>query len=218
MTKRGLDTFLSLPVNSDETWQGGIIPMADVLGIPPAEDADETAMVLWRSTSSELVHAKPISLAGEGRLNGFVEVMLELNTALEFPVRPVQIECNDPELTDGLNDLLRDSGTTAVLVPEMTEWNAVLQDMTEHFGLAGPPIPSLMDVGCTEQQIREFADAAAAFYRAKLWDYLDDIDLIKIETPKPPRHLKNAVVLGAASETHGLGFYDKRHSPSSQRH
>jgi tetratricopeptide (TPR) repeat protein len=69
-------------------------------------------------------------------------------------------------------------------------------------------MPSLMDVGCTEQQIREFADAAAAFYRAKLWNYLDDIDLIKIETPKPPRYLKNAVVLGAASETYGLGFYD----------
>ena len=208
MNKRGLDKFLSLPVNSDETWQGGIVPMADVLGIPPAEDADEMGMVLWHSTSTELVHANPISLAGEGRLNGLVEAMLELNTEHEFPFRPVRIECNDPELADGLNNLLRDSGTTAVLVPEMTEWNSVLQDMLEHFGSAGPRIPSLLDVGCTEQQIREFADAAAAFYRARLWDYLGDVDLIKIETPKPPRYLKNAVVLGAASQTYGLGFYD----------
>ena len=208
MNKRTLKKFLSLPVNSDEAWQGGIVPMADVLGIPPAEDADDTAMVLWRSTSSELVHAKPISLVGEDRLNGFVEVMLELNTVHEFSFRPAQIECNDRELADELSNLLRDSGTTATFVAEMTEWIAVLQDMTEHFGLAGPPIPSLMDVGCTEQQIREFADAAAAFYRAKLWEYLDDIDLIKIEAPKPPRYLKNAVVLGAASETYGLGFYD----------
>lgn len=69
-------------------------------------------------------------------------------------------------------------------------------------------MPSLRDAGCTEQQIREFADAAAAFYRAKLWDYLDDIDLVEIETPKPPRYLKHAVVLGAAAETYGLGFYD----------
>ena len=90
MNKHTLKKFLSLPVNSDETWQGGIVPMADVLGIPPAEDADEMAMVLWRSTSRELVHAKPISLAGESRRNGFVEVMLELYTAHEFPFRPAQ--------------------------------------------------------------------------------------------------------------------------------
>ena len=159
--------------------------MADVLGIPPGDDAHEMAMVLWRSTSSELVHAKPIVLADENRLNGFVDVMHGLYTEFEFPFRPAQIECNDRALAEGLSNLLRDSGTTAIFVAEMTEWNAVLQDMTEHFGLAGPPIPSLMDVGCTEQQIREFADAAAAFYRAKLWDFLDDIDLIKIETPKP---------------------------------
>jgi len=41
-----------------------------------------------------------------------------------------------------------------------------------------------------------------------LWDYIHDIDLIKIEKPKPPRYLKYTVVLGAASETYGLGLYD----------
>ena len=208
MNKRTLKKFLSLPVNPDETWQGGIIPMADVLGIPLAEDADEMAMVLWRSTSSELVHAKPALQSGESRLNEIVEVMLELYTENDFPFRPARIECNDRGLADGLSDLLRDSGTTAIFVAEMTQWNAVRQDMMEHFGSAAPSMPSLMDVGCTEQQIREFANAAAAFYRAKLWDYLDDVDLIKIETPKPPRYLKTAVVLGAAAETYGLGFYD----------
>ena len=208
MNKRTLKEFLSLPVNSDDTWQGGIVPIADVLGIPPAEDADEMAMVLWRSKSSDLAHAKPILLAGESRLNGIVEVMLELYTENDFPFRPAQIECNDRELADGLSNLLRNSDTSASFVPEMAEWNAVLQDMTEHLGSTGPLIPSLMDVGCTEPQIREFADAAAAFYRAKLWEYLDDIDLIKVETPKPPRYLKYAGVLGAASETYGLGFYD----------
>ncbi len=63
MNARALKGFLSLPVDSNETWQGGIVPMADMLGIPPAEDADEMALVLWRSTSSQLVHANPSSLA-----------------------------------------------------------------------------------------------------------------------------------------------------------
>ena len=110
MNKHTLKRFLTLPVNSDETWQGGIVAMADALGIPPSEDADEMAMVLWRSKASELVHAKPILLAGESRLNGMVEVMLDLCMENDFPFRPVQIECNDRGLADGLSNLLRDSG------------------------------------------------------------------------------------------------------------
>ncbi len=207
MNTRLLKKFLSLPVNADETWQGGIVSMSDVLGMPPAREADEIAMVLWRSTSSELVHGKPVSLANETRLDAFVEGMLELSSEHEFPFRPARIECNHPELADGLSDLLGDAGTTAA-VAEMREWHAVLEDLAEHFDAAGPPIPSLADVGCTEPQIEEFAVAAAAFYRARLWDHLDDVDLIKIESPRPPCCLKYAVVLGAASETYGLGFYD----------
>lgn len=208
MNKPALKKYLSLPVNPDEVWQGGIVPMANLLGIPPAEDTEEMAMVLWRSTSSELVHAQPISAEGGTGLGGFVEVMLEFSTAHEFPFRPVRIECNDRELADELSSLLRDSGTTAIFLDEMPEWKAVLQDMTEHFGSVGSLIPSLMDVGCNERQIREFADAAAAFHRARLWDYLDDADLIKIENPEPPRHLRYATVLGSGGQEYGLGFYD----------
>ena len=142
------------------------------------------------------------------RLEGFVEVLLEFYAEQNFPFRPALIECNDREMAAELGELFRDSGTSARFVSEMVEWNAVLQDMAEHFGPARPRLPSLRDSGCREKQIREFAEASAAFYRAGLWNYLDDVDLIKIETPKPPRYLKYTVVLGAASNTYGLGFFD----------
>lgn len=58
-----------------------------------------------------------------------------------------------------------------------------------------------------DEQVREFAAAAAEFYRTKLWEVLDDTDLIKIETPRPPRFMKHAVVLGADSQNYGLGLY-----------
>ncbi|MGD9857461.1 MAG: tetratricopeptide repeat protein [Planctomycetaceae bacterium] len=207
MNTRRLKKFLSLPVNSDETWQGGIVPMADVFGVPPAAAADDVALVLWRSAVSELVHAKPVSLASESRLSAFVEVMLEFSEEQEFPFRPTRIECNDRELADGLNNLLCDSGTTAVAA-KMPKWHTVLAEMADHLRVTGPPIPSLRDSGCTDRQIEAFAHAAAAFYRAALWNHLDDVDLIQIENLEPPPHLKYAVVLGAASETYGLGFYD----------
>ena len=206
MNKRLLNQFLSLPLNSDETWQGGGVPMADVLG-DPLPSAAELAMVLWRSTSTDLVHAKPAAL-GETDLNGLMEVMLEFWSIHQFPFRPARIECNDRELAGELTAVLHGSDTTVTFAPRMPEWEAVLEDLTEHLGSAGPPIASLIDAGCGEAKVREFAGAAAAFYQAGLWNYLEDVDLIKIETPKAPRHLKYAVVLGAASQTYGLGFYD----------
>lgn len=208
MNQRKLNQFLSLPVNSNETWQGGTVSMTDVLGAPTADWVDETVLVLWRSALTDIVQAKPISLVGKNRLEGLVDIMLELSTDHDFSFRPARIECNDHELADGLTALLSDSGTAATFAAEMPDWNELMEDLTERLGSAGPPIGSLLDAGCTPQQIREFAEAAAAFYRAGIWDYLEDVDLIKIEAPKPLRFLRYAVVLGAASQTYGLGFYD----------
>ena len=206
MSKRLPSEFLSLPIKSGETWQGGVVPMADVLGDPLAHAAG-LVMVIWRSTSTDLVHAKPAVL-GESGLDGLMEVMLEFWSMHEFPFRPARIECNDRELAGKLSDVLYGSGTTVAFAPKMPEWEAMLEELTEHLGSAGPPIASLIDAGCSEAQVREFAGAAADFYRAGLWNYLDDVDLITIETPKAPRHLKHAVLLGAASQTYGLGLYD----------
>lgn len=204
MNTRRLKKFLSLPVNPEETWQGGLVSLQDVLG---ARLGPEVQLVLWRSAASELVHTRPVMLADERQLTVLVDVMLEFLTEHEFPFRPSRIECNDRELSDGLNNLLRDSGTIAVMAP-MPEWHALLAQILDRLLQAGPPIPSLRDAGCTDRQIKAFAQAAAAFYRAALWNHLDDIDLIRIETPEPPPFLKYAVVLGTASETYGLGFYD----------
>jgi tetratricopeptide (TPR) repeat protein len=201
-----LDEFLSLPINASETWQGGGVPMEDVLANSPPDMAD-LFMVVWRSASTDLVHAQPVG-AGESCLDGLMEVMLEFSSMHEFPCRPARIECNDRELAGELSDVLHGSRTTVTFAPEMPEWETLVEELTEHLGSVGPPLASLIDAGCSETQVREFAAAAAAFYQAGLWNYLDDVDLIKIETPRAPRHLKHAVVLGAASQTYGLGFYD----------
>ncbi len=116
--------------------------MENVLELPGVEDADEASIMLWRSDVSELVHAQPILPSGKSRLDGFVEVMFEFYKEHGFPFRPARIECNDRELADGLGDLLRDSGTTVTFTAEMPQWNAVMQDMVEYIGMAGPPAPS----------------------------------------------------------------------------
>ena len=144
MNQRALKRFFSLPVNPNEVWQGGVVSVADALGIPPAEDADKMAMVLWRSGSSKLVHAEPISLTDENRLKNFVKAMLEFNRAYEFPFRPARIECNDRDLADGLSDLMPDSRTIATFAARMPEWDNALQDLTNHIGEPSFGIASTM--------------------------------------------------------------------------
>jgi len=208
MDKLAFKKFLSLPVAAHETMQGGIAPLSELMEMPASEETDKLSLVLWRSVSSGLVHAVPFPQKQMGDLDTFVEVMLELCTKCEFPFKPARIECNDQTLVEGLKKLFSESGIEVAFVTKMSAWNEVLQDFKQSLDSAAFSSPSLLDAGCSEQQIREFADAAAAFYRTKLWDLLEDTDLIKIETPKPPRCMKHTVVLGAGSQTYGLGFYD----------
>lgn len=201
--------FLSLPVNPDEAWQGGVAELAELLGIPSEESPSRMGMILWRCMPCDLVHARPIIPDGGSPFDQFVDAMLGLSEEHNFPCRPARIDCNDRQLAEELNRQLDGSGTVARYCPRMDEWNAVIRDMVDHLQSAAPPqLPSLREAGCTDEQIGQFAAAAADFYRAKLWELLDDSDLIKIEMPKPPRNLKHAVVLGAGSQSYGLGFYN----------
>jgi tetratricopeptide (TPR) repeat protein len=209
MDGQSLTDFLSLPVNPQETWQGGVATLADLMGLPLGNASSRMGLILWRSMPSELVHARPMMADDNDAFDQFVSAMLELSEEHEFSYRPAQIECNDRRLADELSRRLEGSGTAVRCQAKMDGWKAVLNDLAEHLmPTASPPLPSLREAGCSDEQIREFAAAAAEFYQAKLWETLDDVDLIKIESPKPPRHLRYAVVLGAGAQSYGLGLYE----------
>jgi tetratricopeptide (TPR) repeat protein len=209
MDGQSLTEFLSLPVNPEEAWQGGVAALEDFLGIPPEESPSRTRVVLWRCVRSEFVHAQPLIPDAGSPFDQFVDAMLELSEEHDLPYRPARIDCNDQQLSDELNRQLEGSGTVVHYRARMGEWNAVIREMVEHLQSAAPPkLPSLREAGCTDEQIGQFAAAAADFYRAKLWEQLDDTDLIKIEAPRPLRNLKYAVVLGAGAQSYGLGFYN----------
>ncbi|MBX3427801.1 MAG: tetratricopeptide repeat protein [Pirellulales bacterium] len=211
MDGRTFKEFLSLPVNPDEIWQGGVATLADLTGIPAAEAPSRIGLILWRGVPSELIHAQPVMADADDAFDQFVDAMLELSERHEFPYRPAQIDCNDRQFADALNRRLAESGTVVHYRAKMGDWTTVVRELAEHVQSVASPslpsLPSLREAGCSDDQLREYAAAAAEFYRAKLWEVLDDADLIKIETPRPPRLMKHAVVLGAGAQSYGLGFY-----------
>jgi len=200
--------YLSLPVNREEVWQYGIVDMAELMGVPQQELPEEMAVVLLLSVSSGFVHAQPV-VADEGDpAQQCVKAMLALAGEYTDPTRAGRIDCNDQQLADELRRQFEGSGTDVQYRATMREWNAAVSDMGDYFSSgADALLPSLRDVGCTDQQIVEFAEASAEFYRRRFWEVLDDTDLIEIETPKPPSNLRYAVVLGAGAQSYGLGFY-----------
>lgn len=214
-TKRGLGMnndllrdFLALPVSSQDTWQGGVAAVPEMMQMPEGA-SHPFRIILFRCKRRGLIHGCPLMPDAGDALEPFIETMLEFSAKpAERRFRPSQIDCNDRQLVKRLNELLHGSGTEVCYRAKMGEWNTVIGEMVEHFQSSGPPtLPSLRDAGCSDEQIKQFAAAAAEFYRTKLWELLDDTDLIKIESPHPPQFMKFAVVLGAASQCYGLGLY-----------
>jgi len=204
-----LEGFLSLPVNPEETWQGGVATLADLAGVPSEPALGPMGLILWRGVPSDLLSGRPVLTDAEDAFDQFVEAMLELSEEQESPSRPAQIDCNDRRFAERLGERLDGSGTVVHYRAEMEDWREAILDLAEHVHSAvSPSLPSLREVGCSDDQVREYAAAAAEFYRAGLWRLLDDTDLIQIETPRPLRNLKHAVVLGSAGQSYGLGFYD----------
>lgn len=204
----GIKRFLNRPIEPQAEWQGGVFDFGNLAGGALADSPmAEANMALWVSSETQLVHGKP---AVDGTpLELLISELLEFAESQNVDYRPASICVTDNAFADQLNELFTGSGTTVSWNAEPEFWCEVKASMADHMlGAASAKAPSLADAKCSLPQIRAFAEAAAAFYRARPWKHLDDTDLLKIQTPKPLKYLKHATVLGAGRREFGLGFYE----------
>ena len=200
-----IQLFLELPIEPQAEWQGGIFKFGDLgesLTDSPMAEAD---MTLWVSCEAQLVHGNPAF--GEEPFDFLVSELIEFSSSQKFPYRPARICITDKSLADQLSELLANSGTSVSWDAKPDFWCHVQADMAEQL-LGAVTVPSLADTKCTPLQIRDFAEAAATFYRARLWQYLDGTDLLQVQTPKPPEYLKHLTIMGAGKRQFGIGFYE----------
>ncbi|MEM7479009.1 MAG: hypothetical protein AAF483_28835, partial [Planctomycetota bacterium] len=202
--------FLEYPVQPKAIWQGGVFPFSELaerdIANSPMADAQ---VVLWVAREREVVHGNP-EVEGTA-FEALVSHLVKFIEVTDLGYRPEFLVVVNEELAKQLSELLAGSGTEVVWNSEPDFWCSVKENMKEHFaeipsGYA--EAPSLADSDCTESQIRAYAEAAAAFYRARPWQYLDGVDLLSISAPKPLQGLRYATVLGAGESEFGLGFYD----------
>ncbi|KAA5538014.1 hypothetical protein FYK55_27745 [Roseiconus nitratireducens] len=204
-----IERFLSYAVQPGAQWQGGVFDFAEIVGGPLADTPmAEAKVALWVSCELEIVQGKP-SIEGTS-FELLISELLELLETNHLGYRPALISVTNKDLAMQLKERLSGSGTEVTWDAEPEFWCEVRDDMANHFSefAAASLAPSLASSGCSGSQIRAFSEAAAAFYQARPWRFLDDTDLLKIQTPKPPKYLKHATVLGAGGREFGLGFYD----------
>jgi len=197
--------FLERPIEPQAEWQGGVFHFSDLAG-PELADSPmaDAKMVLWVSNEAQVVHGKPA--VDEPPLELLILELLEFANSQNFEYRPARICVTDETLASHLSERFAGCETIVSWNAEPDFWCKVKADMASHM-LGVVAAPSLADSTCSVPQIQAFAESAAAFYRARPWQFLDDTDLLQIDTPKPPKHLKHATVLGSGRREFGLGFY-----------
>lgn len=206
------DTFIdrlnSLPQRADETWQGGLVRMPQWITGEDREPYRPYAP-LWVAVRSDMVHVGTVTAPEEQDLELAVEALIEFALEDKFGgYRPGRIEVADQALAERLVGLAAPCGIEVKLV-ERLEAVARAVESLQTFDREGElPVPGALEgAGVSLERMRTFADAAAAFYRAALWQFVTDVDLIRIHPPPPPSGMEYCVVLGAGRSMYGLAFY-----------
>ncbi len=160
-----IERFLNRPVKPQTEWQGGVFDLGE-LGDHAVADSPVTAearIVLWVGCELGVVHAKPEMDATPWDL--LISELLEFATFHDLNYRPARICVTDEALASQLREQLAGSGTTVTWDTEPELWSTVKMSMLGE--LAGPrSAHALADSRCSLPQIRAYAEAAAAFYRA----------------------------------------------------
>lgn len=126
------------------------------------------------------------------------------------PYRPARLFLEDANLLQQVAPVLENLEITVTHQPMKRILDDLIDDFSrEYDAIQGQePLPGLLSLeGVTPRLIRDFFKAAAVFHLASPWDYLDNLQVLKIEAPAntQPRYV---VVLGFAGMEYGLNIFE----------
>jgi tetratricopeptide (TPR) repeat protein len=162
---------------------------------------------VWVSTAPRLVHFRTDEPEAEVDERSALATLCEMGTSAKLAGhRPAVLHVTDERLAAALAEALAGCDTSVEIVPELPALNTCIDLLAE--GVGQDNTPGALDApGVTIERLRAFADAAAHFFRAAPWRYLDDGDLVRVEAPKAGKGLSLFAVMGSAGQQFGLGFF-----------
>ena len=202
-----LEQLRVLPRRTHEVWQGALVRMSSWV----TEDDSEPFrpyLPIWHAVHDDKIHCVQLLRPDERSFQSLINSLLEFALDSQFGgYRPGTIQVMDTALAEHLQGVLGDCGISVQHVPNMNELDRVVADLRRQNEEQAWAPPLLSDKGVTIEHLREFAEAAAHFYRARPWELLTEVDPIRVEKPTAPKGMKYGVVLGAGQDFYGLGMY-----------
>ena len=202
-----LERLRSLPRRGDEIWQGALVRMSSWV---KAEDSEpfRPYLPIWHAVRDDKIHCVELLRPNERSFQTLVSSLLDFALDSQFGgYRPGTIQVMDTALAEHLQGVLSECEIAVEHVPTLDELNRVVADLRHQNEEESWAPPLLSDNGISIEQLRAFAEAADRYFRARPWEYLTDIDPIRVERPAAPKGMKYAVVLGATRDVYGLGMY-----------
>jgi len=194
-------------VRTSDVWQGGIFRMPGWI-TGEKRRPYRVLVPVWISVETGAAFPGDVMRPEEYDPAGAVDALAE--AALRSPIggyRPGRLEVTDPSLAEYLRDEVSELGIEVSRVERLEQVETFLKAIGEK--VAGPiAMRAALDApGVTVKRMSAFADAAADYYRASLWNHLSNLDLISIESPVPDPLLSHLVVMGMAGEHYGIAFF-----------
>jgi len=125
------------------------------------------------------------------------------------PHRPSHLFLEDAELLPGLSSPMEALGVKVSHQPMKGVLDEVIDELSQDFAASQgtEPLPGLLSQdGVTPRMARDLFKAAAAFHLASPWDFLHNLQVLRIEAP-PDAQPRYAVVLGYAGMEYGLNIF-----------
>jgi tetratricopeptide (TPR) repeat protein len=207
-----LARYKRLAVRSSDVWQGGLVRFPAWIHENEDQPPYRARGAFWFSTRTGLIWPAMEETRGtagvELALRGLIEFARKYER--ELLGRASRIEVTDAAFAAELRAALDDRDTTIAVVPDLPNVRNALRDF-ERFQAKDEdlPDPLLDSPGVTRDGLRRFADAAARFYDANIWDLVDpDDDLVAIEQPIVDPALRFLIVTGSTRDLRGVTFYE----------
>src|SRR6266545_4025703 len=209
-----LGRYKQLPQRAGEVWQGGLVRLPVWIDHPTDPDGEpfRPTGALWVSLRTGLIHIDlpkdRVTASAEFALAALLEFGLKSLKGLDG--RPARVEVPDPVLRGALAEVIGRMSTSVAVVDDMPAVREVLNNLEEE-AAGGRRFPGLLESsGVTPDRLRAFAEAAAAFYAARLWEHLANEDLIVVESDGVPAAMRHVSVLGQGGQQFGVSFFESR--------
>ncbi len=203
--------FTKLPIDREDVWQGGMFRFPS--WVEPRGDRAPFRPWLAIWCSGVTGHAFSPKLGEDpardaGLLIGALrETFRKAGREASLPAR---LQVSDPEDAAIVRAAVEGTGVIVEVADRLEAFTEFRDEMRKHARQDQTIDPLTDDPEISVEQVRSFAEAAAAFYLYEPWDHFDQDDLIEIECDLADAKLRLATVMGSGNEEFGIFFMESQ--------